>query len=304
MTALKNKIDFAVLIAVQNANPNGDPMLNNRPRTNMRGYGVISDVCLKRKLRNRLDDLGAEIFFTAPDRNYDGFTSLQERAENCPDLNGADPESFQKTACEKWMDVRAFGQLFAYSSKKKVRKNKKSEEESEGEGAGSGVSIGIRGPVTIQQATSLHPVEIEEMKITKCFNGITTETKKRSSDTMGDKFTIPFGVFLAYGSINARLAEKTGFTCEDADMIHKALETLFENDESASRPSGSMDVLQVFWWEHDGLDSVVPSGVVHRSLTVQIPATPSSVDEISLYCKNLPGVHLSLMEGGVPVNID
>lgn len=304
MGTLKNKIDYAVIICVKNANPNGDPLLNNRPRTNAQGLGIISDVCLKRKMRNRVDDLGETVFFTAPDRVNDGFSSLQERAENCDGLNGADNQTFQKIACKNWFDVRAFGQLFAYSSKKKGKKGKKEDDSSsETEVGSAGVSVGIRGPVTIQPAISLHPVEVEEMKITKCFNGVTTENGKRGSDTMGDKFYIPFGVYVAYGSINARLAEKTGFSDEDAILVRKALESLFENDESASRPSGSMEVLQVLWWEHSTLDASVPSGAVHRSLNVSVPLYPSSVDEISVTCKDLPGVNLSTMEYGIPVKV-
>lgn len=300
MAVLNHKIDFAVLIAVKNANPNGDPLFNNMPRTNAQGYGVISDVCLKRKLRNRLSDLGAEIFFTAPDRAEDGFTSLQERAENCEELTCTDPEAYKAAACRKWMDVRAFGQLFAYSTGKKARKGKTGEDS---ETPVSGISIGVRGPVTVQPATSLHPISIEEMKITKCFNGTTTENGKRSSDTMGDKFLVPFGIYAAYGSINARLAEKTGFSEEDAALIRHALETLFENDESSSRPSGSMEVLQVLWWQHPLLDGVVGSGTVHRSLSVSLPANPTSVDDLTVSCRSIRDVDLSMMEYGIPVTI-
>lgn len=299
MATLKHKIDFAVLIAVKNANPNGDPLFNNMPRTNAQGYGVISDVCLKRKIRNRLSDLGAEIFFTSPDRAEDGYTSLQERAENCEELVASTPEAFKAAACRKWLDVRTFGQLFAYGSGKKGRKGKGED----GEAPVTGVSIGIRGPVTVQPATSLHPISIEEMKITKCFNGTTTESGKRSSDTMGDKFMVPFGIYAAYGSINARLAEKTGFTEEDAQLFRKALETLFENDESSSRPSGSMEVLQVLWWEHPLLDGVVGSGAVHRSLGVAVSGNPTCVDDVSLSCRPIAGVDLSLMEYGIPVSV-
>lgn len=303
MSVLNHKIDFAVIIGVKNANPNGDPLLGNRPRTDAHGFGVISDVCLKRKLRNRLSDLGANIFFTSPDRNDDGCSSLQERAEACPDLNTADPVSFRKNACNTWMDVRAFGQVFAYSSKKKGKKGK-AEDGGEDSASPSGVSIGIRGPVTIQQATSCSPVEIEEMKITKCFNGVHTENGKRSSDTMGDKYFVSFGVYLAFGSINARLAEKTGFSSEDAAMVRQALETLFENDESSCRPSGSMEVLQVLWWEHNGKDASLPAGVVHRSLDLSMPRASKSMDEITITCKTSPGIKASVMESGIPVEFN
>ena len=302
MTALQNKIDFAVVIGVKNANPNGDPLLGNRPRTDMYGYGVISDVCLKRKLRNRMDDLGADIFFRAPDRSDDGFESLQERVESIPELDGVTPDAFRKAACKRWLDVRAFGQVFAYSSKKKSKKDVKDGAE-EDSAASAGVSVGVRGPVTFQQAKSLNIIDIDEMQITKCFNGTATEKGKRGSDTMGTKFSVPFGVYVAYGSINARLAEKTGFTAEDAEMVHKALESLFVNDESAGRPSGSMEVLQVIWWEHKGIDASVPSGAVHRSLNVSVSQSVTSFDEIKVSAKDLPGVLLFTMPGGLPVDV-
>jgi len=298
MKTLQNKIDFALVIGVKNANPNGDPMLGNRPRTDMYGYGIITDVCLKRKLRNRMDDLGAEIFFRAPDRSDDGFQSLQERAENTPDLDFSNLDTLSATACKKWLDVRSFGQLFAFPSKGKKGKKAEGEEE-----AVAGVSVGIRGPVTIQQAKSLNLVDIEDLQIAKCFNGVTAEKGKKGSDTLGHKFCVPFGVYVAYGSINARLAQKTGLTEEDVALIRESLQTLFENDESADRPSGSMEVLQVIWWEHKGLDASVASGVVHRSLNISVPNTVSSFDEIKMTATALPGVTLSTMPDGLSVDL-
>ena len=83
MSELKGKIDFTLFVSVQNANPNGDPLNGNRPRIDMDGYGEISDVCIKRKIRNRLQDLGARVFVQSDDRSDDGFRSLKERAESC-----------------------------------------------------------------------------------------------------------------------------------------------------------------------------------------------------------------------------
>ena len=109
MATLQNKIDFALVIAVHHANPNGDPLNGNRPRETYEGYGEISDVCLKRKIRNRMMDLGAPVFVQSDDRSNDGFHSLKERADACPALKTKDREVYAKAACGAWLDVRSQG---------------------------------------------------------------------------------------------------------------------------------------------------------------------------------------------------
>ena len=120
MSELKGKIDFTLFISADNANPNGDPLNGNRPRINMDGYGEISDVCIKRKIRNRLQDLGQKIFVQSDDRTDDGYTSLKDRADSCEELKAemgnkkkADRDVCAAIACKEWMDVRTFGQVFA-----------------------------------------------------------------------------------------------------------------------------------------------------------------------------------------------
>ena len=155
MGILENKIDFVVLVKVKNANPNGDPLNGNRPRTTYSGNGEISDVCIKRKIRNRLQDMGDKIFVQSDDRNDDGYRSLSERfSAEFGQTKNTDKEELAKLACEKWIDVRAFGQVFAY-------KKRESYDE---------VSIGVRGPVSIHQAVSCSPVDINSMQITKSVN--------------------------------------------------------------------------------------------------------------------------------------
>ncbi|MEE1490663.1 MAG: type I CRISPR-associated protein Cas7, partial [Massilioclostridium sp.] len=104
MGTLKNKIDFVALVSVTMANPNGDPLNGNRPRTNYEGFGEISDVCIKRKIRNRMQDLGNPIFVQSDDRNDDGCKSLSDRAKTMEKTK--DKEIYARTACEKWLDVR------------------------------------------------------------------------------------------------------------------------------------------------------------------------------------------------------
>ena len=142
MTSLQNKIDFAVILTVDHANPNGDPLNGNRPRVNYDGKGEISDVCLKRKIRNRLQDLGEAIFVQSDDNRVDDYPSLRSRADGEIDQETwKNDKAFFTAVCEKWIDVRSFGQLFAYKGGKK----------------GQGVSVGIRGPVSIHPAFSIAP---------------------------------------------------------------------------------------------------------------------------------------------------
>ena len=111
METFTNKVDFAVIIMVNNANPNGDPLNGNRPRETYDGYGEISDVCIKRKIRNRLQDMGEKIFVQSEERADDGWESLSDRAKNNEKLKKAlkekDREQYRQAACEEWIDVRA-----------------------------------------------------------------------------------------------------------------------------------------------------------------------------------------------------
>lgn len=249
MGILLNKIDFAAILSVNHANPNGDPLNGNRPRENYDGYGEISDVCIKRKLRNRLMDAGLPIFVQSDERRTDEFKSLSERAKGNPEIAKAkDNEAYQKAACEAWFDVRAFGQVFAFK--------------------GSTLSVGVRGPVSVHPAFSIEPVDIASIQITKSVNSESGKDKK-ASDTMGTKHRVDRGVYVLYGSINCQLAEKTGFSEEDAEEIRKALISLFQNDASSARPEGSMEVREVFWWKHNCKNGQYSSAKVHRSIQIE-----------------------------------
>lgn len=273
MATLSKKIDFAVIMSVKNANPNGDPLNGNRPRTDYEGLGEMTDVCLKRKIRDRMmeryielkkqgKEKGQGVFVQSDDRKYDDFKSLRARAE-AEFENTLGSTTTVKKACETWIDVRAFGQLFAFKSDKKGKK--KEETEPEGD---TGVSIGIRGPVTIQSAFSVEPVSVSSTQITKSVNAEETKDGKRSSDTMGMKHRVDRGVYVTYGSMNPQLAERTGFSDEDAEVIKAILPKLFENDASSARPEGSMAVCKVIWWEHNCKAGQYSSARVHKTLTV------------------------------------
>ena len=263
MTTLQSKIDFAIVLRVKNANPNGDPLNGNRPRTDYGGLGEITDVCLKRKLRDRLQEEKHRIFVQSDDRKIDEYKSLAERARAVLGDKLGGPETV-KLACSAWFDVRAFGQLFAI---KAAKKSKKKDESADETGGDTGISIGIRGPVTIQSAFSVEPVSVTSTQITKSVSG-EGDGSKRGSDTMGMKHRVDSGVYVSYGSINPQLAERTGFAAEDAAAIKAMLPKLFENDASSARPEGSMEVLKVVWWQHPSKPGICSSAKVHRSLSV------------------------------------
>ncbi|MBM4763095.1 type I-C CRISPR-associated protein Cas7/Csd2 [Bacillus sp. B15-48] len=285
MTTLDHKIDFAVVLSVSKANPNGDPLNGNRPRQNYDGYGEISDVALKRKIRNRLLDMGESIFVQSNDKKADQFNSLRERADANSELGQAlkskenPSELFAAAACKAWFDVRSFGQVFAFKG-----------------GTGKGVSVGVRGPVSIHTATSIDPIDITSMQITKSVNS--EPGKEKGSDTMGMKHRVDFGVYKFYGSINTQLAEKTGFTTEDSEKIKNALVTLFENDASSARPDGSMEVLKVCWWEHNSKMGQYSSAKVHRLLEVKPKVeAPKSIDDYTIIVNELDGLKVEIING-------
>lgn len=268
MTTLQNKIDFAIIFRVKNANPNGDPLNGNRPRTDYGGLGEITDVCLKRKLRDRLQEAGQAIFVQSDEKKNDGMPSLKKRAESADyGLGGAafgtnaKKDETAKKACAKWFDVRAFGQVFAFGKSADA----------------DGVSIPIRGPVTLQSAFSIEPVSITSTQITKSVSG-EGDGSKRGSDTMGMKHRVDQGIYVSYGSINPQLAERTGFSAEDAEAIKTWLPKLFENDASSARPDGSMEVVKVIWWQHESKAGKCSSAKVHGSLTVASDGAISLAD--------------------------
>lgn len=291
MAVLTKKIDFIGFITVERSNPNGDPLNGNQPRTDYGSYGEISDVCLKRKLRNRLQDIGEKILVQSNERADDGCDSIRSRVEANPamdkPLKMKDKEQgrtriFAEEACKAWIDVRSFGQVFALKEAKK-------------QGVDA-VSVGVRGPVTLHTAVSLDPVTITGIQITKSVNNEPGD--KKGSDTMGMKYRVDFGVYKFQGSINVQLAEKTGFSEGDAEKIKEALCTIFENDASSARPEGSMEMSRFYWIEHANKNGCAPSAKIHRSVSAQKKdgvETPSHlddyiIDDSALYAIN--GIHI------------
>lgn len=295
MNTLSKKIDFAVILTVQHANPNGDPLNGNRPRVTYEGYGEISDVAIKRKIRNRLMEMDKPIFVQSDDNRVDDYKSLRERAEGMlKGVDMSDKKKFQEAACKTWLDVRAFGQVFAF----KAKKGKKNEGEEDSEG----VSLPVRGPVSIHPAFSVATVldRSSSIQITKSVSGEPGEKDKRASDTMGMKHRVDHGVYVFYGSMNPQLASKTGFSDEDAQAIKEALRTLFVNDASSARPEGSMSVHKVYWWEHNNPNGQYSSAKVHRSLKVKVKdgvEEPKSIEDYDIQRDDLPGLNCEKIDG-------
>lgn len=299
-----------MVFTVHNANPNGDPLDGNRPRTTYAGLGEVSDVCLKRKIRNRWIDEGYAVFVQSDDHRApnDFYRSLKDRADGCQALKDClssieakkkqkgksdentkpvSREDYARIACEQWLDVRAFGQVFAF---KGTKKNDDQAEE------GNGVSVGIRGPVSIQSALSLEPVTVSSMQITKSVNLETgDDPDKKGKDTMGMKHRVESGVYVTYGSITSQLAGKTGFSDEDAQALKNALCTLFRNDATSARPAGSMEVVKVIWWEHNCPNGQYSSAKVHRTLKVKTNGTV--YPEISVDEAATPGLKCEIIDG-------
>jgi CRISPR-associated protein Csd2 len=195
-----------------------------------------------------MQDMGHSLFVQANDRIDDTMKSLEDRfgAEFKKDIKD---DVVYQVSCEKWIDVRSFGQVITFQNR----------------------SIGIRGPVSITLAKSLSPVDVISMQITRSTNGMKTKDgATRSADTMGMKHFVEFGVYKVKGSINTYFAEKTGFTATDAEIIKEALCSLFVNDVSSARPEGSMEVKQLYWFTHPSKLGVASSAKVHNLVEIEV----------------------------------
>ncbi len=265
-----NLVDFMALVSVEGANPNGDPSDANYPRTNSDGLGVITDVCIKRKIRNRIQDMGERIFVQSDNRCDDGCNSLEQRAKENKYLEIADRNDLIQKVCEDWYDVRAFGQVFAFGK----------------------TSVGIAGPVTIQDAKSVDTIDIESRSITKSVNG--AESAGYSSDRMGMKHSVKYGLYVIKGSICPRLAAKTGFSDEDANKLKEALKSLFDGDESSARPRGSMTIEKLFWWDHGCKNGLYNPKKVYGQVKIEHDedVIPSSFDDYKITVDKLDGLSM------------
>lgn len=235
MTALANRYEFVLLFDVENGNPNGDPDAGNMPRVDPEtGHGLVTDVCLKRKIRNHvaLAKEGAEgfniyvqeksVLNLTNEMAYKAF-ELKSESKKLP-KNVEDAQKVTGWMCSNFYDIRSFGAVMTTE-----------------------VNCGqVRGPVQLAFSKSVEPILSQEITITRM--AVTKKEDLEKERTMGRKHIVPYGLYVAQGFVSASLAEKTGFGEEDLELLWNALSNMFENDRSAAR--GLMSSQKLFVFKH------------------------------------------------------
>ena len=253
--ALTNRYDFVILFDVENGNPNGDPDAGNAPRVDAEsGYGYITDVCLKRKIRNYVELTKEGVpgynILIKPDRSLNAkFTEAYE-AEGLKiknkGKNADDVKKAREYMCRNYFDVRTFGAVMSTGDDQ------------------CGI---VRGPVQINFARSISPVNIQDVTITR--QARTTDDRKETGDTeMGRKSVIPYALYRAEGYVSAALANKsTDLSEEDLELLWTAIVNMFENDHSAAR--GKMCMRKLYVFKHDNILGNCPSHILFDKISVR-----------------------------------
>lgn len=257
---IKNRYDFMILFDVENGNPNGDPDAGNMPRVDPEtGVGLVTDVCLKRKIRNYVETVkegeqGYEIYIksgaslNSSDQRafqYYGITDAKKAKKDDPELD----KKLRDFMCQNFYDIRTFGAVMTTFVK-------------------SSLNCGqVRGPVQLGFARSIDPVVPQEVTITRV--AITRDTDAENKTTeMGNKFIVPYGLYRAEGYISANLARKTtGFSEEDLQLLWKAIINMFETDRSAAR--GNMAVRQLIVFKHASELGEAPAYKLFERVSIQ-----------------------------------
>ena len=293
--AIKNRYEFVVFFDVENGNPNGDPDAGNMPRIDPEtGYGLVTDVCLKRKIRNFVEtakegESGYRIYIkdnvplNTSDReacDYFGVVpdKLKEAKKKDPDLD----EKIRDFMCRNFFDIRSFGAVMTTFVKGALNCGQ------------------VRGPVQLGFARSVDPILPQEVTITRV--AITTEADAEKKGTeMGRKYIVPYGLYRAEGYVSANLARKTtGFSEEDLELLWTAILNMFENDRSAAR--GMMAVRKLIIFKHDSELGEAPAWKLFKLVDVQRKpeiAAPRSFEDyqFSVDIDHLPqGVTCQIME--------
>lgn len=256
MAELKHRIDFIYLFDVQNGNPNGDPDAGNLPRVDVEtGIGLVTDVCLKRKIRNYVDlaKKGEPRFdiFIQEAAVLDNLVEDAYKADSVKDTKDKQKNAAKVFLCNKYYDIRAFGAVLATKEK-------------QGQ---------VRGPIQLTFAHSIDPVFSQSHTITRM--AVTKDEAKEKEKTMGRKATIPYGLYLAYGFVSANLAHQTGFDQEDLELLWSALKNMFDNDRSAAK--GLMAARKLIVFEHSGELGNAPANTlfdlvrVHKKSEISTP---------------------------------
>jgi len=258
---IKSRVDFVLVFSVDNANPNGDPGYDNRPRMDAyTGHGFVTDVCLKRKIRNRV-----EMIKELAD-GYDIWVRSGTYLRDTVEKYGGDKDKL----CKQFFDIRAFGGVLTSDSESEGEEGQMETTEKKTRGGkrekGKSKVSQIRGPVSIQYAKSVTPIVVEDDEITRVCPTKFDPKKPDKQTEMGRKKRVPFAVYVAKGSVSARLAEGdkgTGFSDEDLKLLKDATKTLFLNDESTARPIGSMIMQKGVFFAHKSKDG---DEAVHKTL--------------------------------------
>lgn len=282
MSELKNRIDFIYIFDVQDGNPNGDPDAGNLPRIDAEtGMGLVTDVCLKRKVRNYVQ--------VAKDsaEGYDIF--IKEKAVLNKSIDAAHDEESVKNAsdktsaarvvmCRKFYDIRTFGAVM-----------------STGKNAGQ-----VRGPIQFTFARSADPIAAMEHSITRMAVATEKEAEKQGGDnrTMGRKATVPYGLYVCHGFISANLAKQTGFSEDDLALFWDALKNMFDVDRSAAR--GLMSAQKLIVFKHDSVLGNAPANKLFDLVKVEkkCGGAPRSFSDytVTIDKDNLPaGVNIEEM---------
>lgn len=274
--AIKNRYEFVMLFDVENGNPNGDPDAGNMPRTDPEtSCGIVTDVCIKRKIRNYVElykenEAGYNILIKADRSLNSKFTAAYEECglkTGQKGKNADDVKRAQEYMCANYYDVRAFGAVMS---------------------TGDDPCGIVRGPVQINFAKSLDPVNSQELTITR---QAVTKTEDAKQTEMGKKSIISYGLYRAEGYISASLAQKvTGFSEEDAELLWSAIINMFENDRSAAR--GKMCLRKLYVFKHDSVLGNAPAHLLFDKIKVEkkaeITAPRSFGDYIITIDRDMP----------------
>jgi CRISPR-associated protein Csd2 len=259
---IKNRYEFVVLFEVENGNPNGDPDAGNMPRIDPEtGYGIVTDVCLKRKIRNYVETVkdkepgyGIYIKANVPLNTSDNKAYLKENVneKTIKDKKKEDPDIDRRIRdfmCKNFFDIRTFGAVMVTFVKAALNCGQ------------------VRGPVQLGFARSVDPVVQQEVTITRV--AITTEADAEKKGTeMGHKYIIPYALYRAEGFISANLAQKsTGFSEDDLKLLWEAIINMFEHDHSAAR--GKMSVRELIVFKHDSALGNSPAYKLFETVTVE-----------------------------------
>ncbi len=279
MATINNRYDFVLVFDVKDGNPNGDPDAGNLPRVDPEnGQGLVTDVCLKRKVRNYVQMLKGlvspyDIFVKEKAILNNLIAEAHQQEEVAKKEKGEKTEAARQWMCRKYFDIRTFGAVLAV-----------------------GLNAGqVRGPVQFTFGRSVDPIVTLEHSITRMAVTTEAESEKQKGDnrTMGRKNTVPYGIYVSHGFISPCLAAQTGFSDADLELLWDALVNMFEQDHSAAR--GEMATLKLVVFKHDSALGNAPSRNLFKRVKVQRKANTESVParsdddyEILIDRENLP----------------